>query len=256
MSDFKDIYPEIARIFSPGYAIDKPHLPLLEALNHPLFKKITQFTDQTIFIINHSTFRYEFVSENVKQVFGFSANDIMEGTMNIIATHHNQDDLRYAQEVVYPSFYRCLDRVPESEKLNIKSEYTYRVTHALGHSLQIHQQNIILTMEQNKAILGLCICSDISRYKKDNQVLYRNVLVLNTGERQELESNVANNLFTPKESATLQLTAEGLSEKEIANRLSVSINTIKSHRRSMIKKTGVKNTSELMRFAMANLLIV
>lgn len=121
---------------------------------------------------------------------------------------------------------------------------------------QILQQNIPLTIENGKVILGLIVWMDISAYKKDDLVTYKTVLVNGNDSVTILSQGICeNNILTDREIRVLQLTANGLSEKEIADRLSISLHTIKSHRKNMIRKTGVKNAAELVRFGVANLII-
>ena len=53
-------------------------------------------------------------------------------------------------------------------------------------------------------------------------------------------------MITPKEREILQLIADGLSSKQIAERLSISFYTVQTHRKNMLAKMGVKNTPELI----------
>lgn len=48
-----------------------------------------------------------------------------------------------------------------------------------------------------------------------------------------------------RERAIVQLLAEGLSSKQIADRLGISKSTVDTHRRNLLRKTGAKNTLEL-----------
>lgn len=50
--------------------------------------------------------------------------------------------------------------------------------------------------------------------------------------------------LTDRESQTLQLMKEGLSNQQIASRLNVSIHTVKNHARSMFAKLGVNSRTE------------
>jgi DNA-binding NarL/FixJ family response regulator len=55
---------------------------------------------------------------------------------------------------------------------------------------------------------------------------------------------------TPREKEVLQLVAGGLSTKQIADKLEISIRTVESHRINMLKKFKVSNTAELIKKAM------
>jgi DNA-binding CsgD family transcriptional regulator len=54
------------------------------------------------------------------------------------------------------------------------------------------------------------------------------------------------NNITPKEKEVLSLLAQGLSSKEIAGRLFISVHTVESHRKNLRFKFDAKNSSELI----------
>lgn len=57
--------------------------------------------------------------------------------------------------------------------------------------------------------------------------------------------------LSEREREVLQLTAEGHTLKETADRLSISPKTIEKHRNSIMKKLGLKNQAEMVRFAVS-----
>jgi two-component system response regulator NreC len=63
----------------------------------------------------------------------------------------------------------------------------------------------------------------------------------------EIEDSVAR--LTDREREVLQLIAEGKTNKEVAHALSVSINTVETHRKHIMEKLDLHNTAELVRFA-------
>jgi DNA-binding NarL/FixJ family response regulator len=56
--------------------------------------------------------------------------------------------------------------------------------------------------------------------------------------------------LTPREREILKLIADGMTTKEIAARLFISIPTVETHRANLMAKTGVRNVAGLVRFAM------
>lgn len=56
--------------------------------------------------------------------------------------------------------------------------------------------------------------------------------------------------LTPREREVFHLIVEGLTTKEIARRLEVSPKTAENHRLRVIDKIGVRNTAELVRYAL------
>lgn len=61
--------------------------------------------------------------------------------------------------------------------------------------------------------------------------------------------------LTERERETLSLLAGGLSNKEIADRLFISIHTVISHRKNIIRKTGIRTPQGLALYAYANSMI-
>ena len=62
-------------------------------------------------------------------------------------------------------------------------------------------------------------------------------------------------LLTRRELEILQLLAKGKQTTEIADALYISIHTVNSHRKNMIKKLNLRNTAELISFSYQNNLI-
>jgi DNA-binding NarL/FixJ family response regulator len=58
--------------------------------------------------------------------------------------------------------------------------------------------------------------------------------------------------LTNREVEVLKLVAEGLTSKEIAELLSISIRTVEHHRANLLKKLNLKNTADLIKHAIQN----
>lgn len=63
------------------------------------------------------------------------------------------------------------------------------------------------------------------------------------------------NSLSHREKEVLKLTAEGRKSEEIANLLDISIKTVQVHRASIMKKLGIHNRAELIRYAIRKHLI-
>jgi DNA-binding NarL/FixJ family response regulator len=57
------------------------------------------------------------------------------------------------------------------------------------------------------------------------------------------------NLLTNREREVLQLVAEGYTGQEIARRLSISPRTAEQHRANVMRKLGLQNQREIVRYA-------
>lgn len=63
------------------------------------------------------------------------------------------------------------------------------------------------------------------------------------------------NLLTPRELEILKLVCKGISDKEIANMLSISVFTVRTHRNKILVKTGTNNFRALYQYAIKNRIV-
>jgi two-component system response regulator NreC len=75
------------------------------------------------------------------------------------------------------------------------------------------------------------------------------------GDRPVGESDDPLGRLTDREREVLQLIAEGKTNKEIAGALSLSVNTVETHRKHLMEKLDLHNTAELVRFAIRERLV-
>ena len=61
--------------------------------------------------------------------------------------------------------------------------------------------------------------------------------------------------ISKREKEVLQLISEEMTTTEIAGKLFISVTTVETHRKNMLKKLGVRNTAGLMRYAFEHSLI-
>ena len=66
---------------------------------------------------------------------------------------------------------------------------------------------------------------------------------------QSLQERNKGELISPREKEVVTLVAEGLTTKEIAEKLFLSKHTIESHRQNILLKLDIKNSAELVRYA-------
>jgi DNA-binding NarL/FixJ family response regulator len=71
----------------------------------------------------------------------------------------------------------------------------------------------------------------------------------------ESKPHVAGGSLTHREREVVQQVAEGRINKEIAQRLSISVKTVETHRASAMRKLKLRTTADLVRYAVRNQLI-
>lgn len=61
--------------------------------------------------------------------------------------------------------------------------------------------------------------------------------------------------LTPREREIIQLVAEGQSNKDVAQRLGISVKTVETHRAALMRKLGLRDVTDLVRYAVRNRII-
>ena len=86
-----------------------------------------------------------------------------------------------------------------------------------------------------------------SSLRQANRLMGHKSYPIDDSPRIQVPSNVE---LTPTEIKVVQLVAQGMSNREIAEKLKVSQRTIESHVSNMLNKTSLHNRTELARWAM------
>lgn len=107
-----------------------------------------------------------------------------------------------------------------------------------------------LEIAKNGAIrLQMSVMQDVSNLIKDKEQWWAEVKVNEdsfyyfTAESNKFKEG---RLFSPRELEIIKLVADGNESKEIAEKLFLSINTIDTHRKNILKKSGLKDFSSLI----------
>lgn len=71
-------------------------------------------------------------------------------------------------------------------------------------------------------------------------------------DRQRSHSKMARSTLTPRQRETIQLLAEGKTNKEVAAMLNISIKTVETHRANIMLKLNLHSVTDLVHYAIRN----
>ena len=113
-----------------------------------------------------------------------------------------------------------------------------------------------LLKECDEAEIKECI-----EYAANNQSFFCNKLIQFMQRKEEMDieerrqTDCSGIGITQREREIIQMIAEGMSNKQIADALHLSIHTVLTHRKNIMKKTSANNTAGLVLFALKNRII-
>lgn len=79
--------------------------------------------------------------------------------------------------------------------------------------------------------------------------LYPSLAKCLVDEYRHLPPAEAETPLSPREQEVLQLTAQGLTAREVGKELSISVNTVERHRANIMNKLNLSNRAQLVRYA-------
>jgi DNA-binding NarL/FixJ family response regulator len=116
----------------------------------------------------------------------------------------------------------------------------------------MQQGSFIEVDAEGRPMITFDTLSDTTNFKKDNSMtltMFRDV----ESTRLKLYFPISGREpFTKREVEIMKLLCEGYTSKEIGERLFISSHTVDTHRRHMLKKAGVKDTSKLVMYGREN----
>jgi DNA-binding CsgD family transcriptional regulator len=128
-----------------------------------------------------------------------------------------------------------------------------------GEKIHVLVQSVpVLFNAKMEVILILVICTDISSLKPDRTFTHYIIDSSDTDQIKKIVINHPNDESdsylepSPAEKKVLGFLSEGLSSKQIAEKLYLSEHTIKNHRKNMLKKFDCTSSSGLIRKAILN----
>jgi len=121
-----------------------------------------------------------------------------------------------------------------------------------SYQLFQHQAIVLNTDERGGIGKSLNIHTNINHITKINNHKVQIIGIYNETEIIELNVNESNeelnysSYFSKRESQIINLITLGFKNEEIANKLFISIFTVKNHRQNILHKAGVKSSAELI----------
>jgi len=128
--------------------------------------------------------------------------------------------------------------------MHANEEYVFQVLRAGASGYVLKQSDSLEVLAAIRAAIagGSFLSPPISRAVIDDYIRRSEA----RGRSQEPEADP----LTSREREVLQLLAEGLPNREIAQQLNISIKTVETHRTNMLHKLGLKDKTELVKYAL------
>ena len=119
----------------------------------------------------------------------------------------------------------------------------------------LHHGFILAFDETGMPLVELIVISDITAFNNSPYHFYKLALVNDDGTEEVLTQGIYEKdieTISPREREVFEWMAQGKTSDEIASQLSISAETVKTHRKNILAKTGTENTIDLVRYGYAH----
>ncbi len=162
-----------------------------------------------------------------------------------ILSRIHADDLheKYLREL---RFFHFVRRQPVSHRSRYYLVSKLRMRDATGCYVMVLHRMFYMTLPSDNGIrFALCLYNPLSCDIADGAVFVDSL----TGRIVESDRRDDSRILSPREKDVLRLIGEGMMSKHIADRLSISVNTVSRHRQEILRKLHAKNSIEACRVA-------
>lgn len=225
------------------------------------FNRIAQMCapgDSYYYILNVSDFSLDYIHPNVEKVIGIKHHETSMEKLLSTALPEEMENILKKEKITSEFFYSHLN---QDDYLSYKIMYTYKCTGLKGKlQIMMLQWTPISLSDSGKIQHVFGIHTDIS-HLGNVTTDWVSFISLN-GKKSYLNIKAKNGRFDPKlaniekkrvidnltkrEKEIVKLMSQGLSAKAISEKLFISFNTTRTHRKNILFKTNCSNTAELM----------
>lgn len=223
-----------------------------------------------IYLVSCLKGRFLFVDDMFDKITGYAAKELLTSGLDFwVPLIHPEDRPVVMDKIIQGHKAMANNSFAGAALKPMQLEYKFR--RADGEWVWLQESKWIVPGENSKDLILGALLDVTARCQEDEEKLRRlnqesekcNKLLkvaLDFRESQKEEGTRAHasdhpvkpealKHLTKREKEILQLVGEGLSTKQIAGKLFISINTVETHRRHLLEKLGVKNSMELIKKA-------
>lgn len=243
----RDPLPELERIWGtvarsnvsaePNYSID-------------YIKKIVDIfsiADYYYLIFNLVTSTIEYVQEDITKVLGCLPEEF---TTEYSFVNIHPDDVSFFLNVQNTAM-KFFSQIQPEKSSKYKMRYDYRLKHTDGSYRRILQQVYnIQSSPEGGALRVLSVHTDITHLKTSTKPVLSFIGLDGEPSYIDVELQSAfkptKPILTKREKEILKNLIEGHNSKTLSEKLFLSVETINTHRRNILRKTKTKSTSEVI----------
>jgi len=222
----------------------------------------SQANKENLYVMDFTPLKYLYLDPTVAQrILGYGDEVFSESWLNYFISTWNKNDSKVYTEKIIPEALSFLKKQAVSDYPKFSFSFNYRVKANGGKYFTFLQTATYFhDPVNNNALAAASSIINITDYKCDSNIIHiaeKNVEHFSTCSRNVLFKSIyfpdkAECALSKRELEIFEAIYAGLSSKEIARKLFISINTVNNHRKNILRKTNTNNTYDMVKYAKDN----
>lgn len=203
------------------------------------------------YVIDFATMTLSHVSQSIEELHGLDPDNV---TFQDILDQIHPDDMEFVSKAERKCIEMIFGKIPQEKRKNYKMSYCFRFRTAdASYQMFNHQAIILTTDERGQVSKSLNIHTNINHLTNQNN--YKVSVIGMMGEPSFLNLDVgaatiplapSKAIFSGREMEVIHLISQGLTTAEIAKELGIAENTVKNHRKNILRKSACNNSGQLI----------
>lgn len=204
------------------------------------------------YVIDFPSLKFSFVHPNIQKLIGIKPH---EASIEQLSNHVHSKDASYVMKCEKMAMDFLFNSIKPDSINKYKVSYSFRMRNKEGQfSLFLHQAIALSLDEQNRISKVLAVHSNIGHIASENNYKIsfigldgeKDYLGLDVDEGIIIQEPVSIATYTKRELEIVSHLADGWNTNEIAEKLFISPETVRTHRNNIRKKLGCKNSAQLV----------
>lgn len=205
--------------------------------------------------VDHSLKQFACIHDKCSDRNGCFKNELLNEKLIFSVLQFHQDDRSIWCKEVFPDILNFTAPFSKTELRDYIFSFNHRYVRRDGSVSQfLHEGSLIFNKENCLPVLNLKVFYELGDMKTDDNMVLSIFRYIEDKGYQKVFTKVylavSNSLLSVREIEIIRLCHEGLSSKMIADKLNISIHTVKNHKRKIMKKTETHNITELIHFCL------
>lgn len=208
-------------------------------------------------LVDHSGKQFACLHDHCHDLYSCFRQEVLHEYLTFHALRFHPTDRVLWCGQVYPDIINYLESISADDLPDYRISFNHRyISKNEDISQFLHEGTLIYGSKNHEPILNLKVFSEIGDIKSDDSIV---LTIFKYSEENGYEKvfnkvylNKQASILTQRELEIIRFCHEGLSSKLIANKLNLSIHTVKNHKRNIMEKTMTHNITELIHLCIQN----